>query len=102
MNSCFKTKQNKTFIGILKSKTALLKIEGDKRNAGAIVRDCEATVAPSWPQHPYLWRRQLIHQQSIYGGTQQLLPQDLSQMLCQGLLLLPGAVVLQRQDEGVV
>lgn len=51
---------------------------------------------------PYLRRGQLSGQQPIQGGAQQLFPQDLGQMLCYDLLLLPAAVVLQGQDDWIV
>lgn len=63
----------------------------------------EATVEPGrGEQGPYLWRGKLSGQQPIQGGAQQLLPQDLGQMLCYDLLLLPAAVDLQGQDDRIV
>lgn len=50
----------------------------------------------------YLRRGQLHGQQPIQSGAQQLLAQDLRQMVCHDLLLLPAAVILQGQDDWVV
>lgn len=59
----------------------------------------------AWPEGeegPYLGGGQLSGKLPIQGGAQELLPQDLSQVVCYHLLLLPAAVVLQGQDDWIV
>lgn len=62
----------------------------------------EATAEPGLvDKGAYLGRGELSGQQPIQGSAQQLLPQDLGQMVCHDLLLLPAAVVLQGQDDWI-